>query len=212
VLGSGRPLSRPPCPLMIDGICRNGQSGHRGQYGTDRHQKEHGPLREPPADPAGESRDSDIARMIEGRVAAETPGQVGPSIEAERQCCHDGPKHVANDGDGRVGDHHRPEGRQRKDGQCAKREHGQGRNDQRPLGACGVDRCTYGRLYRQAQQPAHRRHDTDRGLAPVLLCYQKNVEKRAERAAHIGEQEVQRVERGGMKAPANRTSSPALHR
>jgi hypothetical protein len=47
----------------------------------------------------------------------------------------------------------------------------------------------------KAQQAADGCHQSYRGLAPVLLRHQEDVEVGAERASHVRKQEVERVER-----------------
>ena len=53
-----------------------------------------------------------------------------------------------------------------------------------------------------AEQAADRGHQSDLGLAPVLLGDQEHVEIWPQRAAHVGKQEVEGVERERIEAPA----------
>ena len=75
------------------------------------------------------------------------------------------------------------------------RQHGKRQDDRPALGAGLVDRGTDRRLHGKPEQPPERRHQPDLGLAPVLLGDQEHVEIRPERAAHVGQQEIDRVER-----------------
>ncbi len=61
-----------------------------------------------------------------------------------------------------------------------------------PIGVCTAE----------AQQAADGRDPADGGLAPVLLRHQEHVEVRPERAAHVGQQEVQRVKRDRIEMRA----------
>ena len=75
------------------------------------------------------------------------------------------------------------------------RQHGKRRDNHAPLGACLVDRRTDRRLHRDSEQTADSCHQTGRGLAPVLLGDQKDIQIRPRRPADIGEQEVDGIER-----------------
>ena len=116
-------------------------------------------------------------------------------IEAQGEGRDGGAEDVADDGHQAVGDRHRPEGRQREDDHGADGQHGKRQDDRAALGAGLVDRGADRRLHREPEQPADGGHQSDLGLAPMLLGDQEDVQIRAERAAHIGEQEIDRVER-----------------
>ena len=75
----------------------------------------------------------------------------------------------------------------------------QGDDHRATLAVRRVDGAPGRRLRDQAQQTAGGRHPADLGLAPMLLGDEEDVEVRPERAAHIREQEVQRIERPGAE-------------
>jgi hypothetical protein len=58
-----------------------------------------------------------------------------------------------------------------------------------------VDRGANRRLDRDANQTANRGHKSDFGLTPMLLGDQEDIEIRPHRAAHVGHEEIDRVER-----------------
>ena len=60
----------------------------------------------------------------------------------------------------------------------------------------GADR----RLGGEPQQAAEGRYQSDIGLAPVQLGDEEDIEIRAKCTAHVGEQEVDGVEREGVEA------------
>ena len=68
-------------------------------------------------------------------------------------------------------------------------------DDDAALGTGLVDRGTNRRLHCDAEQAADCGHKSDFGLTPMLLADQKDVEKWPDRAAHVGCQEIDRVER-----------------
>jgi len=67
-----------------------------------------------------------------------------------------------------------------------------------------VDRRSDRRLDQQAEQTADGRHQADLGLAPVLPGDLEDVQVGPERPTHIGEQEIDGVERARPKARALR--------
>jgi hypothetical protein len=62
-------------PVVIDGLGGNGQHRNRRQHGKNRHQQEHGALRERIADRARHQGDRDIAGMIKGRIPSHSARQ-----------------------------------------------------------------------------------------------------------------------------------------
>ena len=71
----------------------------------------------------------------------------------------------------------------------------QRQDDDAALGTGLVDRGANRCLHGDAEQTADRGHKSDFGLTPMLLGDQKDIEKRPDRAAHVGCQEIDRVER-----------------
>jgi hypothetical protein len=63
------------CSVVVDGLGGNGQHCDYSQRGENRHQQEHGPLRECIADRARYQSDRDIAGMVESRIPSHSPGQ-----------------------------------------------------------------------------------------------------------------------------------------
>ena len=74
-------------------------------------------------------------------------------------------------------------------------QHGERQDDRASLGAGLVDRGADRRLDGEPEQAADGRHQSDFGLAPMLLGDQEDIEIRPERTAHVGEQEIDGVER-----------------
>jgi hypothetical protein len=68
-------------------------------------------------------------------------------------------------------------------------------HDQPALGACCVNGGSDRSLRRKAKPTAYSRHEAHCGLAPVLIGHQEDIEKRTERAADVGKQEVYGIER-----------------
>ncbi len=68
------------------------------------------------------------------------------------------------------------------------------------LGVGFVDRRADRRLDGEAEQTADGRHQADLGLAPVQLSDEEHVQIGPERAADIGEQEIDGVERARPEA------------
>ena len=197
-------------PVVVDRLGRNGQHRDRRQHGEDRHEKEDGTLREGIADRARHHGDGDIAGMVEGRVPPHAPRQLLARVEAQGQGRDRGAEDIADDCHQAVGDHHRPEGRPGEDDRrlrCASTA--SARTIDAALGAGLVDRRADRRLDGEPEQAADRRHQADFGLAPMLLGDQEHVEIRPERAAHVGEQEIDGVERERVKAPALRSDVTA---
>jgi hypothetical protein len=138
--------------------------------------------------------------MIEGRVPPHTAGQFLARVEPEGKRRDGRAEHVADDGDHAIGDQHRPEARQ---GEDHHRSQGQRpkRHDNHPaFGAGFIDRGADRRLRGEPKQAANHGHETGFGLGPVLLRDEEDVEIRPERAAYIGEEEIDGVERERVKA------------
>jgi hypothetical protein len=163
--------------------------------GEDRHQQKDSTLRQGPADCARDGCNRDTAGVIEGGVAAHAACQFGAPVKAQGERGDRGSEDVSNHRHQAVRHEHMPEIRCDVDRHCPCRKHTQGRHDQGAFGAGRVDRRADRSLHRKPQQAADGCHQPYSGLAPVLLRYQENVEVGAERASHIGEQEVDRVER-----------------
>ena len=193
-------LAQVPRPVVVDGGGGDGEHRQTREHGEDRHEKEHGALRERIADRAGGHRDGDIARMVEGRVPPHAPGQLLSRVEAQGQRRDRRAEHVADHGHQAVGDRDRPERRHGEDDDGAERQHRKRQDDRAALGAGLVDRRADRRLDRKAEQAADGGHQADLGLAPMLLGDQEDVQIGAERAAHIGEQEIDGVERARPEA------------
>jgi hypothetical protein len=81
-------------------------------------------------------------------------------------------------------------------------EQGQRQHDRAALGVGLVDEGADRGLHGEPEQPAGRGHQADCGLAPMLLGHQKHVEVGPERPAHVGEQEIDCVERVRIEAVA----------
>ncbi len=133
--------------------------------------------------------------MIPGRIAPHPPSQGLARVKPQGEGRHRGTKYVANRSHYRIGDHDRPEMRRCEDCHRTRRQHGERRDKQSALGPGLIDQAADRRLHRQTQQPANRSHQPDCFLAPMLLGDQKDVQIRPKRAAHIGEQKIERVER-----------------
>ena len=74
-----------------------------------------------------------------------------------------------------------------------------------------------GRLQRNAEQAAHRRHEADFGLAPMAIRHQIDVDEGPKRVAGVRRKEIERVERirdrDHRQRPKNgSTSSPLTKR
>ena len=67
-----------------------------------------------------------------------------------------------------------------------------------------VDRRADWGLDREPEQAADRRHQADLGLAPMLLGDEEHIQVGADRAPHVGREEIDRVERRGEKAAVGR--------
>ena len=126
-----------------------------------------------------------------------------PRVEAQGQGRDRRTEDVADNCHQAVGDHDRPEARPREDDDGADAQHGKRQDDRAALGAGLVDRGADRRLDREPEQAADRRHQADLGLAPMLLGDQEHVEIRPERAADVGEQEVDGVERERVETPCS---------
>jgi hypothetical protein len=66
---------------------------------------------------------------------------------------------------------------------------------QRALCGAAVDQRAGRRLDENARQRRHRHHHADRGLVPLLFGQKVDRKIRAEAVPHIGEKEVQRIQR-----------------
>ena len=185
-----------PRPDVVDRAGRDRQHGDRGEDGKERDEEKDCALRQCPADDPRGGGDRDVPAVIEGRVAAHATGQRRAQIEPQGQRRDCRAEHVADDRHQAVGNHHRPEIGRRIDRDRPGRQHRQRGDDQRPLGAGGVDQSADRDLHGEAEQPTPGRHQPDGRLAPILLGDEKDVEIGAERAAHIGQEEIQGVERG----------------
>ncbi len=174
-----------------------------GKHGEDRHEKEDGALRERIADPGRHHGDGDIARMVEGRVPPHAPRQLIARVQAQGQRRDRRTEDVADNCHQAVGDQDRPEARPREDDDGSDTQHGKRQDDRAALGAGLVDRGADRRLDGEPEQAADRGHQSDFGLAPMLLGDQEHVEIRPERAAHVGQQEVDGVERERVEAPCS---------
>ena len=100
--------------------------------------------------------------MIESRVPADTPGELGAHVKPERQRRDRRSEDVPDCRNQDVGHHDRPEFRQGVDKDRAPGEERQGHDDEQALCPCGVDRGADRRLYRDSQQTPHGRHHPDR--------------------------------------------------
>jgi hypothetical protein len=138
--------------------------------------------------------------MIEGRVPPHAPGKLFSRIEAQGQSRDRRTKHITNNCHQAVCNRHRPEVRHGEDHGGPEGQQSKCQDDRASLGVGLVDRCADRRLDREAEQTADGRHQTDLGLAPVLLSDQEHVQVGPERAPDIGEQEIDGVERMRPKA------------
>ncbi len=190
---------------MIDGVSRNRPDRAGREHGKKRHQQEHRALAEEPADAAGHDRDGDVAGVIERGVAAHPGRQLMVREQPQRQRRDRRPEDIADDRQDRIGHEHGPESRHREDDDGPQRQHGERQHDDAAFGPGRVDRGAGRRLRGEAGEAADRRHEADRGLAPTLVDDQENVEIRPERTAHVGEEEVDRVERDRPESSAARS-------
>ena len=181
--------------MIVDGIGGNRQrrknagDGHRGQ------QPEHHDRSEEIGRYAGERRGNRIAGMIEGFVAPDASGKCLRSDDAERyrrdsrrkdrsRCARDGlrrryPFESGNE-------------RQR---EACQRNHDRGRDHQAALRCAAVDQRAGGGLGNDTGQCGDRHDHADAGLVPFLFGQQIDREIGAEAVAHVGEKEIQRVQR-----------------
>ncbi len=187
-------------PRVVDGRAGDGERRDRRQRGEGGHQEEHRALGECPADAAGEDCDRDVAGVVERRVPSEPMRQHGARVEPERERRDGGTEHVAGERDQRIRGEHGPECRKSIDEDGTGAEHRERGDEQRTLGAGRVDRRADRRLSREAEQAADGRDQPDARLRPMLLRDEKDIQIRAERAPDIGEQDIERVERGRMEA------------
>ena len=130
-----------------------------------------------------------------GISTAHAPRQVVLPDEAERERGHRRAEHVSDHRDQHVGDEHRPEAGEGVDAQGAGGQHGQRDDDHTALPLRGVDRGADRRLHGETEPSAQRRDEAHLGLAPMLLRDEEDVQIGPERPAHIGEQEIDGVER-----------------
>jgi hypothetical protein len=86
-------------------------------------------------------------------------------------------------------------GRPHEDDDGSDTQHRKCQDDRAALSAGFVDRRADGGLDSETEQATDRGHHSDFGLAPMLLGNQEHVEIRPQRAAHVGQQEVDGVER-----------------
>ena len=137
--------------------------------------------------------------MVEGGVAPHAAGQSALPVDAEGDRRDRRAENIADHRDCAVGEHYDPERRGQGDCRRADRQHEQGRDDECALSMGRVDRCSDRGVHGQTDPAAHHRNQSDTGLAPMLLGDEEDVEVRPQRAAHIGKQEVQRIERVGIE-------------
>lgn len=138
--------------------------------------------------------------MIEGRVPPHTAGQCLARVEPEGERSDGWAEHIADHCDQAVGGQHRPEARQGEDRYRSEGEHPQRHNNHPALGAGFIDRSADRRLCGEPEQAANHGHETGFGLGPVPLRDEEDVEIRPKRAPHIGEEEIDGVERERAKA------------
>jgi hypothetical protein len=171
-----------------------------GKHREEWHEQKYGALGKRPSDRSGHGCDGNIPGVVEGGVSPHSPGQLPLSIDTEGDRCDCRTKDIPNDVDGAIGSHYDPEGRHHKNRHRSYGKNGQGYDDERPLGMGCVDDRTDQGLHGETKPPARHGDQTDARLAPMLLRDEEHVEVWPQCSAHIGEQEVQRIERGRMKA------------
>ena len=174
------------------------------QRGEDRHEQEDGPLREGITHRTRQQRDGDIAGMVEGELRPHPARELLSRVEAQGQGRDGGAEDVSGDGHQAVGHCHGPEGRPGEYDDRRDRQNGERENDNSPFGVGLVDRRADWGLDREPEQAADRRHQADLGLAPMLLGDEEDIEVGADRAPHVGREEIHRVERRGAKAAVGR--------
>ncbi len=195
-------------PDVVDRTRRDRQHRHGGEYGEERHQQKHRALRQRPADDARGRGDRDVAAMVPGGVAAHPASQRGTGKESQGQRRDRRAEDVADRCYRRVGDHHRPKGGGGENRHRSGREDRQRCDDEPALPPRRVDQSADRGLNGEPQQAARGRDQPDRLLAPMLLGDQKDVQIGAERAAHVGKQEIQRVERDRVEFSARHRVTP----
>jgi hypothetical protein len=142
--------------------------------------------------------------MVEGRVPPHTPGKLLSNEQAQGQSRGRRTEHVTNNGHQSVCNRHWPKAWHDENDDGPERQHGKRKDDCAPLGVGLVDRRADWCLDRKAEKTANGCYQADLGLAPMLLGNQENVQVRPKRATHIGEQEVDGVERTRVETGALR--------
>ena len=143
----------------------------------DRNHQEDGALREHISDRAGHDGNRNVAAMIEGGVAAETPGEtdlgVTPRVNAATAGAKASPAIARTPKATAIGQN---VGRPKMMSE-AKRHRRDRYNDDAPLRRGQVDRGADRGLERNAEKPACRRDKADLGLAPMPIRHEIDVDK-----------------------------------
>ena len=202
--GAGPLPVEPPGPLVVDRPRRDRQHRRRRGRREQRGQVEHGPLRDRPPDQAGGAGGEDVAGAVEGGVAAEARRQLVPPRQADGDGRHGRREHGAEH---RHGDVRREDDRQRRrvrDREGARRQGGGAGEEEAALAAGGVDQGADRGLEGDADEPADGQHGAEGGGVPAGLGDEEHADVGPEPAAHVGQQEVERVEAGVVPHPARR--------
>ena len=133
--------------------------------------------------------------MVEGFVAAGAAGKGARADDAERHRRNRRRENRAGGGRDRLRCRDQFKAVDQRQGDAGKGDEDGRRHHQRTLGRRAVDQRARGRLGDDAGERGHRHHDADRGLVPFLFCQQVDREIGAEAVAHVGEKEIQRIQR-----------------